>query len=166
MDITLIGGIILLGLLIIMVEIFFLPGTTLFGVVGGIILVGSIYLAFSEHGAKTGSIILGITTVACCILLYAGFKTYSSGKMALKDVMGKTEPDSLLVNVGDEGFTTSYLRPNGKASIKDNKVEVYSLGEYIESNKAIIVVKIAENKIFVKTKNENLWDQHLLSSYR
>ena len=156
MDITLIGGIILLGRLIVMVEIFFLPGTTLFGVVGGIILVGGIYLAFSEHGAKTGSIILGITTVACCILLYAGFKTYSSGKMALKDVIGSkaSEPDARLVNVGDEGQTITYLRPNGKAAIKEHKVEVYSLGEYIESNKAIIVVKIAENKIFVKTKNE------------
>lgn len=157
MDLTLIGGIILLGLLIIMVEIFFLPGTTLFGVVGGIVLVIGIYLGFSEHGVKTGSIIFGITTAASILLLYAGFKTYSSGKMALKEVIdGKaSEDESKLVKTGDEGLTTSYLRPNGRATINGQKVEVYSQGEYIETNKPVIVVKIAENKIFVQTKNEN-----------
>lgn len=152
MDITLIGGIILLGLLILMVEIFFLPGTTLFGVVGGIILVGGIFLGYSEHGMKTGSIILGITTAASLILLYVGFKTYSSGKMALKEVIsGKaTEDEAQLLSVGDEGLTTSYLRPGGKALIKDKKVEVFSLGEYIEAGKPIVIAKIAENKIYVK----------------
>jgi len=157
MDITIIAGIILLGVLIVMVEIFFLPGTTLFGIVGGIILVGGIYLGFSEHGAKTGSIILGITTLVSIILLYAGFKTYSSGKMALKDVID-SKASSLehgLAEVGDDGLTVSYLRPNGKALIKGNKVEVYSQGEYIEANQPVKVVKIAENKIFVKLKTES-----------
>jgi membrane-bound ClpP family serine protease len=105
---------------------------------------------------KTGSIILASTLVATCILLYAGFKTYSSGKIALKDVSeGKaTTLEDAFAHVGDEGITTSYLRPNGKAMINGNKLEVYSLGEYIEGNKKVKVVKIAENKIFVKQINE------------
>ena len=37
MDIWLIAGVILLGLLIVVIEVFFLPGTTVFGIVGGII---------------------------------------------------------------------------------------------------------------------------------
>lgn len=152
MDIWLIAGVILLGLLIVIVEIFFLPGTTLFGIVGGIILLGGIYLGFAEHGMKTGSIILAITTFVTCILLYAGFKTYSSGKLALKNVSeGKANVlDENLARVGDEGVTVSFLRPNGKAMINGNKIEVYSLGEYIVSNKKVKVVKISENKIFVK----------------
>lgn len=151
MDIWLISGVILLGLLIVIVEIFFLPGTTIFGIVGGIIVVAGVYLGFAEYGMKTGSIILGCTLMATCVLLYAGFRTYSSGKIALKNVSeGKapiTEPP--VAGVGDEGITISYLRPEGKAMINGNKVEVFSLGEYIEANKKIKVVKIAENKIFV-----------------
>ncbi len=156
MDIWLIAGVILLGLLIVTIEIFFLPGTTIFGIVGGIIVVAGVYLGFSEYGMKTGSLILGFTLIATCVLLYAGFKTYSSGKIALKEVSeGKaTVLEDSLAKVGDEGITVSYLRPNGKAMINESKLEVYSLGEYIESNKKVKVVKIAENKIFVKQLNE------------
>ncbi|HXH17859.1 MAG TPA: NfeD family protein [Chitinophagales bacterium] len=151
MDIWLIGGIILLGLLIVIAEIFFLPGTTVIGIIGGIIVAIGIYLGFAEHGMKTGSIILGCTLMATCVLLYAGFRTYSSGKIALKEVSEGKAPitEAAAASVGDEGVTVSYLRPEGKALINGNKVEVFSLGEYIEANKKIKVVKIAENKIFV-----------------
>lgn len=154
MDITIIAGIILLGLLIIMVEIFFLPGTTLFGIVGGIILAIGIVLGYAEHGAKTGSIILGVTTGVSVVMLYAGFKTYSSGKMALKDVIDSKAPidEAQLAVIGDEGLTISALRPNGKATFQGKKLEVYSLGEYIDINQQVVVVKIAENKIFVKAR--------------
>lgn len=157
MDIWIVSGIILLGLLIVIIEIFFLPGTTVFGIVGGIIVVAGVYLGFAEYGMKTGSIILGGTLVATCILLYAGFKTYSSGKIALKEVSEGKAPisEAALAGIGDEGVTISYLRPEGKALINGNRVEVFSLGEYIESNKKVKVVKIAENKIFVKQLNES-----------
>jgi len=156
MDIWLIAGVILLGLLIVVIEIFFLPGTTIFGIVGGIIVIAGIYLGFAEHGMKKGSIILGLTLLATVILFYFGFKTYSSGRIALKGVLeGKANVmEENIAGVGDEGVTVSYLRPNGKAMIRGNKVEVFSLGEYIEANKKIKVVKIADNKIFVKPLNE------------
>ncbi len=155
MDIWLIAGVILLGLLIVVVEIFFLPGTTVIGILGGIIVVAGLYLAFAEHGTKTGSIMLLCTLVMTCILVYGGFKTYSSGKIALKDVIGsKTNLLEESIAQGDEGVTVTHLKMNGKAMIKGKKVEVFSQGEYIESGKKIKVVKIAENKIFVKQLNE------------
>ncbi len=157
MDIWLIAGIIIFGLIVIMVEIFLVPGTTLIGVIGGIIVVIGIYFSFAEHGTKVGSITLALSTIATGLLMYAGFKAYTSKKFSLNDtVSGRVnEPEENFPKVGDEGVTVSFLRPNGKAIINGNKTEVYSLSEYIESSKKIKVVKISENKIFVKLINGN-----------
>ncbi|GIV33146.1 MAG: hypothetical protein KatS3mg031_0681 [Chitinophagales bacterium] len=152
MDMWLIAGIIVFGLLIIMVEIFLVPGTTIIGVVGGVIVVIGVFLAFRDHGLKTGSITLALSAVATGVLLYTGIRTYSSGKFALKEsITGKVnEPEEGLPVPGDEGLTVSLLRPNGKALINGRRVEVFSLGELIEKNTRIKVVKVSENKIYVK----------------
>ncbi len=155
MDIWMIAGIIIFGLLIIMVEIFLVSGTTLIGVAGGVIVVAGVYLAFENHGAQVGSITLAFSAVATGFLMYLGFKAYTSRKFSLNEVLDTPveSPDMGAAVVGDEGVTVSYLRPNGKAVINGKKIEVYSQGEYIESNLPIKVVKIAENKIFVKKIN-------------
>ena len=157
MNLAFIAGIIILGLVIIMVEVFLVPGTTIIGVIGGIIVVVGVYLSYSEHGVKVGNVTLAISGAATGILLYLGFKAYTSRKFSLNDTLeGKVNVlDESLAVVGDKGVTASYLRPNGKAIINDRKIEVYSRGEYIESGVEVEVVKIQGNKIFVKSKEEN-----------
>lgn len=154
MSLTLAGAVILLGLLLIMAEVFLIPGTTVVGIVGGIIVVTGVYLTYSHHGVKTGNIALVISLTATGILTYLGFKAYSSRKFSLNDVLeGRVNlSENESIRVDDEGVTVSNLKPNGKAMIKDNKVEVYSLGGYIDRNIPIKVVKIRENKIFVEPK--------------
>jgi membrane-bound serine protease (ClpP class) len=62
-------------------------------------------------------------------------------------------PEQTSAKVGEEGVTVSQLRPNGKALINDEKMEVYSLGEYVDINVKVKVIKIADSKIFVKPIN-------------
>lgn len=152
MDLAFIAGIIVLGLVIIMVEIFLVPGTTIIGVVGGIIVVAGVYLSYSEHGSRVGNITLAISGAATGLLLYIGFKAYSSRRFSLNETLeGRVNVfDEQLAAVGDKGTTFTYLRPNGKANINNQKVEVYSLGEFIESGVDVEVIKISGNKIFVK----------------
>jgi len=156
MTIGLIAGIIIFGLLIIMADIFLIPGTAIVGIIGGVIVIIGISLAYAHHGARVGNITLAVSTAASGVLMYVGYRMYVSRRFSLNEVVdSKVEvPEENLAKVGDEGVTVSFLRPNGKALLNNNKVEVYSQGEYIESGKKIKVVKIAEKKIFVKL-NEN-----------
>ena len=55
-----------------------------------------------------------------------------------------------VVEIGAKGRTITYLRPNGKALFGKKKLEVYSLGEYIEKDTSIEVIKVSSSKIFVK----------------
>lgn len=63
-----------------------------------------------------------------------------------------TEEYDQIVKPGDVGVTISRLAPMGKAVINDNIVEVTALGELIDQQSTIEVIKVEGNKITVKLK--------------
>ncbi len=153
MDIYLVLAVIVLGILLVVLEILVVPGTTVIGVIGGVLMGTGVVLAYStQDDVMIGHYVLAGTSVMTVILLYWSYTVLKSKKYSLYDVIdGKVnvlEPG--LVNVGDEGVTLSNLRPEGKASINDKSFAVYSLGEMIEANTPIEVIKINGNKITVK----------------
>jgi len=145
-------GIILLGLILLMVEFFLFPGTTLIGI-GGLIVLGiAIVLAFSTLGTNAGLGTLMFSLVAGALLFVVGYKTISSGKMSLDaELEGRVnELDHVQFAEGTEGYAYTDLRPWGKAFINGQRYEVQSTSNYIERNTPIVVHKIEINKILVK----------------
>ena len=145
--------IILLGLVLVFLEIFLIPGTTLFGIVGGVALVIGVLLVYSTYGSKWGNITALTTGVAVIISVVVGFKVIQSNKLAMKaEITGKVnEIEKNLYNIGDKGIAVSELRPNGKGMFNGNKIDIYSNGEYIQRDTAVEIIKITNDKIFVKT---------------
>jgi len=132
-------GIILFGLILLMVEFFLFPGTTLIGIGGLIMLAIGIILAFSSLGSNAGFGTLMFSLVAGALLFIFGYKTITSGKMSLeKELEGRVnELENVHFKEGTEGYAfTDY--------------EVQSTSNYIERNTPIIVHKIEVNKILVK----------------
>lgn len=153
MDIYLVLAIIVLGILLVVLEILVIPGTTVVGVIGGVLMGTGVVLAYStQDDTMTGHFVLAGTSVATVILLYWSYKVLKSKKYSLYDVIdGKVnELEPGLINVGDEGLTLSALRPEGKARFKDKTFAVFSQGEMIDVNVSITVLKINGNKIIVK----------------
>ena len=144
--------IILVGLVLVFLEIFLIPGTTLFGIVGGIALVVGVILIYSNYGNRWGNIATAATVVAVIIAVLAGFKVIQSNRLAMKaEIKGRVnELEKHLYNVGDKGTAVSELRPNGKGMFSGNKVDVYSNGEYIQRESEIEIIRITNDKIFVK----------------
>lgn len=144
--------IILVGLLLIFLEIFFIPGTTMFGILGGVAMLIGVVLMYSYFGRTYGNITLGISSVAVLVALVVGFKVIESNKLAMKaEITGKVNQLEVpALNVGDKGVTITELRPNGKANFNGTKTEVYSNGEYIARDTGIEIVKITRDKIFIQ----------------
>lgn len=145
-------GIILFGLILLMVEFFLFPGTTLIGI-GGLIMLGiGIILAFSSLGSNAGLGTLMFSLIAGALLFLFGYKTISSGKMSLeKELDGRVnELEHVHFEEGTEGYAFTDLKPWGKAFINGQKYEVQSTSSYIERNTPIVVHKIEINKILVK----------------
>lgn len=140
-----------------MIEFFLIPGTTVVGIIGGLLIIFGISMSYTHHGVVVGNYTFLSAGIVSILLLILGFRAIISQRFSLTDSVqervNKFEHEH--INPGDEGETFNYLRPNGKALINGEKVEVYSVGAYIKRGEKIKVVRISGNKIFVKKVNED-----------
>jgi membrane-bound ClpP family serine protease len=155
MEFAIVISIIVLGLLIIMAEIFLIPGTSIVGILGLIVILIGIGFGYSELGRTKGHYVLAGSFISTGILLYYGFKAYTSQKFSLKETIdGRVNIlEAGKLNIGDEGITVTLLRPAGKVNIKNEMWEAFSIDDIIQADVAIKIVKIEQNKIFVKPIN-------------
>lgn len=143
-----------LGLLIVLVEFLFVPGTTVVGFIGFVSILIGFYFAFTDLGVwyGVGSVLL----TGGLILLF--FKLLEKSNYTKKIQLSppsndKIQHESNFVKVGDVGKTISRLAPMGKAMINNHIVEVTSLQEFIAEQKEIVVLEVNHNKIIVQINN-------------
>ena len=153
MSLTAIILLILIGLILLMLEILFVPGMVL-GFISVILMIVGIIFSFKDYGATTGIIILCGTTIATIASVYWAFNSGIWKKMGVQShIDGKANVlEEGTINVGDAGKTISRLNPIGKAFINNLQVEVHAQDDFIDHDKEILVVKVQQNKIFVKLK--------------
>ncbi|MCA4894699.1 MAG: NfeD family protein [Cytophagales bacterium] len=148
-------SLVVFGLVLVVAEVIFVPGTTVVGIIGFCFLVVGVGLSFKYFGSEVGWVMLGTTSVACGGLLYFSFTTNMWSRFSLKSSnkskVNEGELDQLLV--GMEGTTISALRPIGKAELNNQIVEVKTNGDYLDSGSRIRVIKIVSNQIIIEPIN-------------
>lgn len=147
---------ILLGLLLLLIEFAVIPGVTIAGI-GGFVLLGiSVYIAFAEYGTGIGFLTLTFVLIASPLLIFYFFKSRTGKKMVLDSLIdGKVETvDAQKIQVGDTGKTIGRLAPSGKVKVNGEVVEAQSTGALIDHNTEIKVLKILTNKIIVEPVNK------------
>lgn len=143
---------IFLGLLLLLIEFAVIPGVTIAGI-GGFILLGiSVYIAFVSYGTGIGFLTLTFVLVASPLMIYYFFKSKTGGKMILESFIdGKVDSMDLeKVHVGDTGKTIGRLAPSGKVKVNGEVIEAQSTGGFVDHNTEIKVLKILTNKIIVE----------------
>lgn len=146
---------VIIGLVLIYVELLFVPGTTVVGVVGFALTCVGIYLTYEKHGNAAGNYVLIGSFVLSVGAIYYSFKSKAWERFSLKDTnKGKfNEGYSLGLEVGMEGVATSDLKPVGNAEFGDKTYEVVSMGSHIDSGSTIKIIKILGNRITVELIN-------------
>jgi len=143
---------IIIGLLLLLIEFAVIPGVTIAGIGGFLLLATSVYIAFSEMGNIAGFITLAIVLIASPMLVYYLFSSRVGKKMILdSEIDGKMEnfnPDKL--KVGDIGKTIGRLAPMGKIKVNGEVVEAQSTGSFIDHQTKIRITKINMNQIIVE----------------
>lgn len=153
MTLTSIILLILLGIFLLMLEILFVPGMVL-GFISVILMLVGIYFSFKDYGTTMGIIVFAGTTVASILSVYWAFHSPLWKKLKVQSLVdGKANAlADGKINAGDTGKTISRLNPMGKALINNMTVEVQVIEGFIDPNKDITVIKVGQNKIFVKLK--------------
>jgi membrane-bound ClpP family serine protease len=152
MEWMIVASLIFFGILLVIVEIIFIPGTTIVGIIGAIFMIAGVTASFSYFGQRGGWITLGGTALSSAFIAYYAFKTNVWGKFSLKTTsLGKVNEGELAsLEVGQEGIAISSLRPSGKAEIKEKTYEVKTLGAYVDFGSKIRIIKINTNQIIVE----------------
>lgn len=143
------------GLALIIIEIIFVPGTTIVGILGLIATIFGLYLSFAYFGTEVGWWMVAGSAVVFGVSIYYSFRSNAWDRFSLKDTMQSKVNEGLvsMLQVGDEGTALSTIRPFGKAEFEKGEFEVRSIGNYIDSGTKIKIIKISNNNVFVEPIN-------------
>ena len=157
MSITLIIIIILLGVLLFIIEFLLVPGITVAGIGGAILIVGGVIMAYHHHGSTIGNFTLLGTVLISFLTVFIVLKSGTWKNIMLKkNISGKVnvvDQTGAEVKIGDAGKTITRLNPMGKVEINGNYFVAQSLNKYIDQKTDIEVIKVLSNKLVVKLKN-------------
>lgn len=150
MDITTALIFVTIGLILLLVEVFLMPGTAISGIVGLICLVVGIIIGYNVS-ATYGTVILVLTLLISGGLSVKLLRAETWDKLTIKDnITSKSGSPNSSLEIGDEGKSITRLNPGGNARIKDEYLEVTARNNYIDSGVKIKVVKIEGRRIFVE----------------
>lgn len=153
---TIILVILLIGLALTILELFFIPGTTIVGILGVMFSIAGIVISYRAFGAGIGTTVLVSTTVVKAGVLYYSLHWKAWSRFALRSAIKSRVNEGITEGliVGTTGRTVSTLRPIGKAMFSDRTFEVRSQGQYIENGTLIRIVGISLNDIIVEPTNQ------------
>ncbi len=140
---------ILAGIALVIVELIFVPGTTVLGVLGAGLVIFGVFKTYSNFGSQTGTIVMVATIFVGGVLTIVSFKAGVWGKFALKDTNKAKFNDDFRshVFINEEGTTVSDLRPIGKADFGDKTFEVRTYGSMVKSGTKVKVIKVDDSDI-------------------
>ena len=157
------------GVILIMLEVFVIPGFGIFGITGLFTSIGSLILIMLNNDMFDFTFVLSKDLVSSSlsvlisvfsfllILLFGGIKltdTKAFKNIALaetqdisKGYISNKYSDDI---VGKKGKSFTVLRPSGKVIINDMIYDAATEGEFIEKNKNIIVINSEGSSLRVK----------------
>ncbi len=153
----------ILGLALLLVEVFIIPGFGLVGVLGISAIFGSIFLSTPDPQTAIQSLVIAIIGSAILIIVVLRF---TPGRKVFQRLILKTEGSSdlgytsadpaLKTLIGKVGISNTTLRPSGKAVIEGQLVDVVTSGEFIPEGTPIIVINVEGVRVVVREVEKEL----------
>ncbi len=146
---------ILVGLALIGVEIYLIPGMNVVGILGFLVLIFAVGYMFSTGGMLAGWVTLGATMGVLALLGWVIWRSGAWERFVLATSIGPDEEDAAAQEtrsryLGQTGAAVTPLRPSGVVEIGDERIEVTTEGEFIASGSVIKVVAMDRRHIFVR----------------
>ena len=155
------------GVVLLLIEIFVIPGFGIFGILGIIFMVAGLFLGLiSDFSMIDWSIIsraiiqLGLTFLATFIVILVLLKILPKSAMLNKLILqekvsgtsGYTSESKFAGWVGAEGIALTDLRPSGTATINGKRIDVLTEGDYLTKGTEIVVIFTEGSKVVVEKK--------------
>ena len=142
-EMLIIAFLMVVAIVLILLEIFMLPGITVAGVGGFLFAAGGLFYAYSVS-TPIGNVTLAVSSLVFAASFIWLLRSKSFNRVSSRD---------LGIVPGDEGLTLSRLAPIGKARINGITVEAKSMDELIDENTPVEVIRVDGYNVIVKIKN-------------
>jgi membrane-bound ClpP family serine protease len=150
MELTSIILLIILGLFLVLLEVFFLPGMIV-GILGFIMLSVGLIWSYSAFGSVYGNLILlGIVLLFSLFTFWLIKSKLWRKVLLIEESKGKVNQNQSFLHEGDVGEAISRLAPMGTISVNGFEFEAKSQKGFIDSGQTVTIVKIFDNQIIVK----------------
>jgi len=157
----------IIGVILLLVEIFVIPGFGIFGIAGIVLMISSLFLGLiSDFNIIDWNIIsfaiiqlaatFIFTTIVIAVLLKYLPKTNMFHRLVLEEKVevksGYATKPVLLELIDTEGIALTDLRPSGTAIINGKRIDVVTEGDYVTHGSKIVVKAIEGSKVIVEKK--------------
>lgn len=152
-------AIFIIGVILIALEIFVIPGFGIAGVLGIVGIFTSIFMSFGVNNFKTASLAVFFAIVISIIIMIILARFMSKSKSFSNHLALNTDTANYHSSVsydfllGRDGIADTFLRPSGNVIIDDVKYDVISDGAFIDKGKRVKVVLVEGSKIVVRELN-------------
>lgn len=149
----------IVGFILLLLEVFVIPGFGVAGIAGIASIIGSLFLSFSsvqEAANVIGASFLATVALGVLVFRYLGkrpaFRQLVLGVEQGKD-KGYVATRDLGEYLGAVGRTLTVLRPAGAIIIGDQKLDVISEGEFIPKDVTVKVIRVEGSKLVVRRED-------------
>lgn len=157
----------IIGVILLLVEIFVIPGFGITGILGIILMIAALFFGLitdidiaTTNAISFAIIQLAATFVATAIVIYFIWKLLPKSQTFNKLILNENLPaksgyaakPNYEKLIGENGKALTDLRPAGSAIINNERIDVITEGDYIERGNEIVVKKVEGSKIVVVKK--------------
>ncbi len=162
---------ILLGIALVVAELFVIPGTTIVGILGTLSIIVGIVMNFGQLTPPEIPKLVGfsndvfmymtVTLVGSLLLFFFTIKLIPSvpliKRLVLEGSLQEKAVDvisSSQIEVGVEGLTVTECKPMGLVDFGGKILECEAVGDFVKRGKKIVVINVTNNKIYVKESSK------------
>lgn len=158
-------GLFIVGIILLLLEIFVVPGFGIAGVSGILMVVAGLFLSlvgsfdhFTLESLSQPLYTLAGAFVGLAVVLYLMFKylpqTAAFSRFILDDsesaLKGYVASPDFADVIGMSGIAVTTLRPAGVADVQGMRLDVVANGEYVSAGERVIVVHVEGRKVVVQ----------------
>lgn len=154
MELLLAITLILIGLALIVAEVYLIPGMNIAGILGVVLVLFGLGYAFTASGLMAGLAVLFGTLAAGGVLFLVLWRSGAWRQFILATSL-QSEPEARPGEhraryLGREGIAVTPLRPVGIVEIDGERIEAVTEGQYIAAGSRVRVVAMDRRRYFVR----------------
>lgn len=151
---------ILIGFVLIVAEVYLIPGFNVIGILGLLLIIFAVGFIFTAHGFLGGTVALLSSASAGVGVFYYLWNSGAWNRFILATSL--REDEELVARehehraryLGKAGLAVTPLRPTGVVEIDGERIEVVTEGNFIAAGSKVRVVAIDRRRYFVRLTND------------